>query len=117
MTQGNIVGDNKLNKNQINFNTAFALLLTLLITLSVFPYNTGGVLAADYRLVNEWGTFGGEIGQFNEPADIAFDPISGDIFVSDLKNNRIQKFDSNGNYLMSWGMPGTRPGQFQHPAT
>ena len=48
-----------------------------------------------------------EIGQFNEPADIAFDPVSGDVFVSDLKNNRIQKFDSNGNYLISWGMPGT----------
>ena len=99
----------------LNFNFAFVLLLTLLITLSVIPYNTG-VLAADYRLVNEWGTFGAEIGQFNEPADIAFDPNSGDVFVSDLKNNRIQKFDSNGNYLISWGMPGTRPGQFQHPA-
>ena len=84
----------------LNFNIAFVLLLTLLITLSVIPYNTG-VLAADYRLANEWGTLGAEIGQFNEPADIAFDPVSGDVFVSDLKNNRIQKFDGNGNYLIS----------------
>ena len=34
------------------------------------------------------GTFGAEIGQFNEPADIAFDPNSGDVFVSDLISSK-----------------------------
>ena len=86
--------------------------MTALVAL---PYNTG-VLATDYRLVNQWGSFGADLGQFNEPADITVDHVSGDVYVSDLNNDRIQKFDSDGYYLSSWGISGNRPGQFQHPA-
>ena len=31
---------------------------------------------------------------------------------ADTGNGRIQKLDSNGNYMTSWGTPGTGPGQF-----
>jgi DNA-binding beta-propeller fold protein YncE len=35
--------------------------------------------------------------------------------VLDKSNNRIQKFDSNGNFIMKWGSPGTADGQFNFP--
>ncbi len=30
-------------------------------------------------------------------------------------NNRIQKFDSNGNFITKWGFKGTGDGQFDNP--
>jgi DNA-binding beta-propeller fold protein YncE len=40
---------------------------------------------------------------------------SGNIFVVDEGNNRIQKFDSNGNFITKWGTEGTGNGQFDEP--
>jgi tripartite motif-containing protein 71 len=42
---------------------------------------------------------------------------AGNVYVGDFgENNRIQKFDSNGNFLVKWGTPGTGNGQFVNPA-
>ena len=50
-------------------------------------------------------------GQFNHPGDIAID--SGHlIYVTDIHNNRIQKFDSDGKFLTNWGSAGIGNGQF-----
>ncbi|MGB9940245.1 PKD domain-containing protein [Methanosarcina sp.] len=54
---------------------------------------------------------GSSKGEFNEPVDIAVDS-SGNIYVADSGNDRIQKFDSNGNYLTQWGSSGMENGQF-----
>jgi DNA-binding beta-propeller fold protein YncE len=35
--------------------------------------------------------------------------------VADTFNNRIQKFDSKGNFLKKWGSSGTEAGQFDSP--
>lgn len=40
---------------------------------------------------------------------------SGDIFVSDTGNQRIQKFDRDGNFITQWGGFGTNDGQFNFP--
>ena len=57
-----------------------------------------------YHLVRKWGGFGSGPGQFNCPIGLAVDN-DGDVFVADHRNNRIQKFDANGNYLASWVSP------------
>ena len=41
--------------------------------------------------------------------------MSGNIFVLDEGNNRIQKFDSNGNFITKWGTVGSGDGQFNEP--
>ena len=41
-------------------------------------------------------------GQFRYPQGLAVD-FRGNIYVSDFSNDRIQKFDSNGNFLTMWG--------------
>ncbi|MFM8792362.1 MAG: 6-bladed beta-propeller, partial [Solirubrobacterales bacterium] len=63
--------------------------------------------------VNGWGGAGSGNGQFNTPEWVAVDP-SGNVFVADRGNDRIQKFDASGNYLGKWGSAGNGPGQFQN---
>ena len=52
---------------------------------------------------------------FDGPADVAVAP-NGDIFVVDGHgNNRVVKFNKDGEFIMSWGEAGTGPGQFNEP--
>jgi sugar lactone lactonase YvrE len=50
---------------------------------------------------------------FNRPTGVALSS-SGEIFVSDgYGNSRVHKFAPDGTLLLSWGEPGTGPGQFR----
>ena len=63
-----------------------------------------------------WGSFGLGDGQFINPSGLTVDSED-NIYVDDFgENNRIQKFDGEGNLLTKWGTPGTRDGQFINPA-
>jgi tripartite motif-containing protein 71 len=50
----------------------------------------------------------------SRPHGIAVD-ASGNIYVADTLNHRIQKFDSSGNLVTKWGSEGTGDGQFISP--
>lgn len=53
---------------------------------------------------------------FNRPTDVAVSRATGDIFVSDgYGNSRVHRFDKDGKHLLSWGEPGSDPGQFSLP--
>lgn len=53
---------------------------------------------------------------FNRPTDIAIQPESGDIFITDgYGNSRVHRYDKDGKHILSWGEPGSRPGQFSLP--
>ena len=45
---------------------------------------------------------------------ITIDP-SGNIYVSDTGNDRIQKFDSDGQFIKKWGSSGVGVSQFNRP--
>jgi DNA-binding beta-propeller fold protein YncE len=60
------------------------------------------------------GLSGTEDGQFNGPIAVAADSM-GNVYVTDLKNNRVQKFDSRGRFLGKWGSQGSGDGQFVYP--
>jgi len=51
---------------------------------------------------------------FNRPADVAWDR-AGNVYVADGfgTNNRIAKFDKNGDFLKTWGQTGSDKGQFK----
>ncbi len=50
---------------------------------------------------------------FNRCTHVALDPRSGDLYVSDgYGNARVHKFSPDGKLLLSWGAPGTDPGEF-----
>ena len=46
---------------------------------------------------------GGVGGAFNQPRGIAIDQDTGDIYVQDAGNVRIQKFNAAGQFVLTWG--------------
>ena len=68
------------------------------------------------RFLTMWGEYGEGNGQFDflwqgiHFGAVAVD-ASGNVYVADA-NSRVQKFDSNGKFLLKWGSPGNGDGQF-----
>ncbi|XP_009950139.1 PREDICTED: peptidyl-glycine alpha-amidating monooxygenase isoform X3 [Leptosomus discolor] len=63
---------------------------------------------------------GSDKSHFCQPTDVAVDPITGSIYVSDgYCNSRIIRFSPNGLYMMQWGeetsLGRAKPGQFRIP--
>ena len=52
-----------------------------------------------------FGTYGTANGQLSTPRDVAVDSLS-NIYVADAANSRIEKFDENGNWIWTAGLPG-----------
>jgi tripartite motif-containing protein 71 len=51
---------------------------------------------------------------FANPFGVAVD-ASGNVYVADTENYQVEKYDSSGNLLASWGGPGYENGQMDHP--
>jgi DNA-binding beta-propeller fold protein YncE len=83
-------------------------------------------LSPNGTVLAKWGRHGGDgspgsgAGEFRAPRGVAVDRF-GDVFVADKENNRIQKFDSRGRFLLMWGRdggdgtPGRGNGEFHLP--
>jgi tripartite motif-containing protein 71 len=56
-------------------------------------------------------------GQFNSPTSVAVNPSSGNVYVADYGNNRIQEFTSSGIFLKWWGFEGQLDGYFTAPSS
>jgi len=61
--------------------------------------------AESSSFVTKWGSEGSSNGQFSSPSGIVVGP-SGNIYVVDTSNNRIQEFDSSGSFITKWGSYG-----------
>ena len=70
---------------------ALSLVVLLLLTTIAAAGNT-------YGLAAKWGAAGTSNGKLSYPCGIAVD-VSGNVFVADLCNNRIQKFDAHGKFV------------------
>jgi sugar lactone lactonase YvrE len=56
----------------------------------------------------------GGAGGFYDPIGVMVDAL-GNVFVTDMGNNRVEEFDSSGNYLSQFGSTGSGNGQFVVP--
>ena len=82
----------------------------LLMTLGTSgqPSDTGAT-SIDFRTIQRAGP------PFYFPTNVAIGS-NGEIFVTDgYGNARVHKFSSDGKLLLSWGEPGSGPGQFRVP--
>jgi hypothetical protein len=61
-----------------------------------------------------FGGSGSTDGKFNRPQGVAIDS-SGNIWVVDKNNNRVQKFDETGKFLLQFGGLGSADGKFNDP--
>jgi len=80
----------------------------------VFVYD-----ADKLTLIRKIGTAGKkhtqtEPGQFSVPTNVAVD-ADGNLYVTDMYNNRVEVFDADGNFIRQWGKSGDRPGTFSRP--
>ncbi|BAZ31291.1 hypothetical protein NIES4074_37630 [Cylindrospermum sp. NIES-4074] len=62
------------------------------------------------------GSPGSEPGQLYVPQGITVDDTTGNVYISDGGNDRVQVFDQNGNLQKIIGSKGEGPGQFREPA-
>jgi hypothetical protein len=86
---------------------------------------------------NSFGSAGSGAGQFQTPVGVAFQQSSGNVYVADSGNARVEKFDAKGTFLAAWGwgvadgaahsevctascqagIPGSGPGQLSLPTS
>ena len=65
--------------------------------------------------MSQWGSGGDGEGEFNMPWGLASDSDS-NIYVADWRNDRIQKFTSDGEFLQAWGGSDAEDGVFNRPS-
>jgi len=89
------------------------LTISVILLFSVIPYSDA---LSEYDKLYEWGSFGiAKPSQFSYPQFIEVDGF-GAIYVTDLGNKRVQKFSSDGQYVLEWGGSGSNDGQFHYPS-
>jgi sugar lactone lactonase YvrE len=91
--------------------------------LYVVDTNNARILKYDHdgKFLTQWGSRGQADGQFSFAslgtslyASVAVDH-EGNVYVTDNDNQRIQKFDGTGHFLLKWGSSGIGAGQFVSP--
>ena len=63
------------------------------------------------------GIAGTTDGMFDNPQGIAVNQATGDLYVRDRDNRRVQQFSSSGGFVRSWGTTGAGAGQFAASTT
>jgi len=63
-----------------------------------------------------FGSKGNGNAQFNYPWKPTIDPRNNNIIICDTGNNRLLRFDENGNFISSFGTKGQGDGQFDCPS-
>lgn len=99
-------------KNKLNIKVSRAYFIALLLAFILSECFVNKASTEAYRFVTKWGYLAD--GQFSNPNGIAVD-ASGNVYVADSRNERIQKFNSNGTFITKWGSTGSLDGQFLSP--
>ncbi|WP_197706544.1 HYR domain-containing protein, partial [Candidatus Nitrosotalea okcheonensis] len=87
--------------------------ILLLVLSSMFVGYSWATSSPSFSV--QWGTYGLQnTGQFAFPQGASIDS-SGNVYVTDLGNRRVEKFDNNGNFLFTFGTKGSGDGQFNAP--
>ena len=102
----------KTNYQQVNISKK---ILFFLVLFFIGLMSASVTHAETYGFVTKWGSQGSDDGQFYYPYGVDIDS-SDNVYVADISNNRIQKFDINNAYLTKLGSWGSGDGQFAGPS-
>src|SRR5690349_16462822 len=91
--------DSTMRRTRLFGNTSRTLALAFALTAALAS-------PAAAAMVHEFnfGTTGIQKGQFQKPTGLAVNDTTGDVYVADTNNNRIQRFDAAGNFISMWGL-------------
>ena len=89
-------------------------LVVLVGLVLVGTVNVSMALSGSHPFLTQWGGSGPSSGSFYNPQNLAIDS-HGNVYVTDLGNKRVQKFDNDGTFLNAWGRGGTGAGEFNSP--
>ncbi len=84
--------------------------------IKTFGWDVGG--KAEFQICTSGckaGTAGSGAGEFSKPAGIAINQSTGNVYVVDKGNNRIEQFNSEGKYVGAFGKYGKEPGELNAP--
>ncbi len=65
--------------------------------------------------IGEAGPGGSGAGEFSNPNGVAIEQASGDVYVVDMGNNRVERFEASGAYLSQFDGAATPAGSFSAP--
>ena len=98
------VGSSRRSANHIGWVLMLAVAAVCLLSL---PTNA--------RAEVSFCSFGSGPGQCDRPGGVAVDRSTGNVYVVDKGNSRVNAFDESGSFLRTFGSPGTGNGQFSNP--
>jgi DNA-binding beta-propeller fold protein YncE len=75
-------------------------MISLVVICGLLPVAAWSQLPPPY--CTQWGSQGIDPGQFESPWGVALN-ASGNVYVADQGNDRIQVFTSSGGYITQWG--------------
>jgi DNA-binding beta-propeller fold protein YncE len=106
-------------KSLLNCHIQYRISVLFLISITLVSsssYLLPLVYSQELSSISSWSQFGREETSLSWPAGIAVDSSSGNVYVADTANNRIQVFSSNGTYISEWGRYGRADGNLRYPA-
>ena len=105
-------GITKSKNGTIFISDEFENLIKLFDPNKIVPYPE---FSLETESIGSWGKFGKNPGEFNTPWGITLDDNQ-NIYVADWGNNRVQKFDPQGKFIMTFGDENSNSGNLNHPA-
>jgi tripartite motif-containing protein 71 len=81
-------------------------------TLYVTSEHSVAMFTHHGEYVGSFGSHGTGPGQFDDPSEIVANPGTGDLFVVDGGNERVEEVNPAGKFLTEWGAPGSGNGEF-----
>lgn len=120
LRQWGVTGEKGLRSGTFRYPTDVALLADGTLVVADAYNDRIQIFRPDGTFLRRWGgpfglnLPGGFPGWFRVATGVGVD-LQGHIFVADFYNHRIQKFTSNGRFLVAFGHPGTSPGELDRP--
>lgn len=91
------------------------VVFTIIGLANPLPYVEANT-SSSHPYILQWGESGlSTPGKFSFPQNLAIDEV-GNVYVTDLGNMRVQKFNNDGAFSNAWGSSGSGPGQFNSPS-